>query len=74
MDTEKSPMSATWRLNPVESSKLGSTGFVPGIYALQNKASKTYVSLGPNEKTIGCWPESDLKRGIPKVRSPRRHS
>lgn len=66
MDTEKSPMSATWRLNAVESSKLGSTGFVPGIYALQNKASKTYVSLGPNEKTIGCWPESDLKRGIPK--------
>ncbi|EKM56715.1 uncharacterized protein PHACADRAFT_207907 [Phanerochaete carnosa HHB-10118-sp] len=32
----------------------------PGVYALKNKASKTYVALAPDEKTIQCWPEADL--------------
>ncbi|KIP05447.1 hypothetical protein PHLGIDRAFT_119821 [Phlebiopsis gigantea 11061_1 CR5-6] len=27
-----------------------------GVYALQNKASLTYVSLSPDERTLGCWP------------------
>ncbi|EKM56716.1 uncharacterized protein PHACADRAFT_141594 [Phanerochaete carnosa HHB-10118-sp] len=37
------------------------SGFLAaGVYAIQNKASFTYVSLAPNEKTIGCWPPSSL--------------
>lgn len=67
MGTETPLQSATWRMNPVEPNLLDSTRFIPGIYALQNKASKTFLSLSPDETTIGCWPKADLKKGIPKV-------
>lgn len=41
-----------------------------GVYAIQNKASETYVSLGPNEKTVECWPASKLEDAGVKMVGP----
>ncbi|KAI0692706.1 hypothetical protein BC835DRAFT_1416361 [Cytidiella melzeri] len=57
---EKPKDTFVWRLKPV--GEANSTGRLePGLYSLQNKASRTYVMMAPDEKTIGCWPESDFK-------------
>ncbi|KAI0088295.1 hypothetical protein BDY19DRAFT_190321 [Irpex rosettiformis] len=39
----------------------------PGLYALQNKVSKTFVMMGPDEKTLGCWPENAFKDKNTKI-------
>ena len=53
-----------WQLIPsVTSSRSGQNDATQGpskipqgVYALQNKASLTYASLSPDERTLGCWP------------------
>lgn len=67
--SDKSTMHMTWCLKPTGPND--STGAIqPGIYALQNKASQTYVSLSPDESTVSCWPETQLeKTGVKLVRS-----
>lgn len=52
--------SSVWQLKPLGSIP-APRSILPGIYALQNKASGTYVSLDMDEKNIGCWPEKDLE-------------
>lgn len=61
-------MHMTWCLKPTGPND--TTGPIqPGIYALQNKASQTYVSLSPDESTVSCWPEAQLeKTGVRLVR------
>lgn len=51
----------TWILEPVGPAHSG--GSIPaGIYALQNKASGTFVSLSPDERTVSGWPEAQLEK------------
>lgn len=58
----------TWYLRP--SSEDISGAIQPGVYALQNKASRTYVSLAPNERNVCCYPEKDFgTTGVKQVRS-----
>ncbi|GJE98731.1 hypothetical protein PsYK624_149660 [Phanerochaete sordida] len=33
-----------------------------GVYALQNKASGTFISLSPDERTVSGWPEAHLEK------------
>ena len=43
-----------------------------GVYALQNKASGTFISLSPDERTVSGWPEAHLeKTGVRLVSVPR---
>lgn len=62
-DSEKSPGHAcmTWRLNAVGPNTVAGP-IMPGIYALQNKASETFVSLSPDESTVSCWPADQLEK------------
>ncbi|GJE98732.1 hypothetical protein PsYK624_149670 [Phanerochaete sordida] len=48
-----------WRMLSLQSND-ESGPLLPGLYAIQNKVSDTFVSLSPDEKSIGCWPAVDL--------------
>ena len=63
---EKPKDTFTWTLLPVGEPNV-SGKIKPGLYSLQNKASETFVMMGPDEKTIGCWPASDFKDKITKL-------
>ncbi len=65
-DDEKPKEPFIWSLRPVGGPKV-SGKIKPGLYSIQNKVSRTYVMMGPNEKTIGCWPGSDFKAGNTKL-------
>ncbi|KIP05454.1 hypothetical protein PHLGIDRAFT_151139 [Phlebiopsis gigantea 11061_1 CR5-6] len=56
--SEKLSLHMKWCLRPASEDISGAVP--PGIYALQNKASGTYVSLAPNERDVCCYPENDL--------------
>ena len=60
-ETEKGSMHMRWRLNATGPNDI-SNGIKPGIYALQNKQSGTYVSLSPDESSVSCWPEGQLEK------------
>ena len=47
-----------WSLRPASEDVSGA--IPPGVYALQNKASSTYVTLAQNEIDICCAPEADF--------------
>ena len=67
--SEKESKPMTWCLRPTGSGSV-SGSIPPGVYAIQNKSSDTFVSLSPDESTVSCWPDSDLaKTGVKLVRS-----
>ncbi|EKM56731.1 uncharacterized protein PHACADRAFT_254025 [Phanerochaete carnosa HHB-10118-sp] len=60
-DPAKAAAFVTWYLESVgPNHNLGP--IPPGVYALQNQASGTYVSLSPDNKTVSCWPEIKLEK------------
>lgn len=59
--SDEGPQPMTWCLKPTGPNHV-SGPIIPGVYALQNKASETYVGLSPDESTVSCWPETELEK------------